>query len=168
MLKKENISETEKIKQVSIDEPILLIYIIKRQRSFDRKQELRRYEEMEKINKRVLVCDDSKFMRLHIRRILEKVGYHEIYEAENGSVALEKYEEVSPDMVFMDIVMPEKDGVSAVREIMEYDHNAKIVMCSAMGQKPFIVDAIKAGAKEFIVKPFEAKKITMATSHFLG
>lgn len=118
-------------------------------------------------NKRVLVCDDSKFMRLHIRDILEKVGYCEIYEAENGEDALEKYEEVSPDMVFMDIVMPIKDGVSAVRDIMEYDNDAKVVMCSAMGQKPFILDAINAGAKDFIIKPFEAEKIAKATMQFL-
>lgn len=122
---------------------------------------------MERANKRVLVCDDSKFMRLHIRNILEKVGYREIYEAENGKVALEKYEEVSPDMVFMDIIMPEKDGVSAVRDIIEYDHDANIVMCSAMGQKPFILEAIHAGAKEFIIKPFEADKIAKATNQFL-
>lgn len=118
-------------------------------------------------NKRVLVCDDSKFMRLHIRDILEKVGYNEIYEAENGEDALEKYEEIDPDMVFMDIIMPVKDGVSAVRDIIEYDSDAKVVMCSAMGQKPFILDAINAGAKDFIIKPFEAEKIAKATTQFL-
>ena len=117
--------------------------------------------------KRVLICDDSKFMRLHIRNILEKVGYHEVYEAENGEDVLAKYEQVNPDMVFMDIVMPVKDGVSAVRDIMEYDRDAKVVMCSAMGQKPFILDAIQAGAKEFIIKPFEAEKIAKATTQFL-
>lgn len=117
--------------------------------------------------KRVLICDDSKFMRLHIRNILEKVGYHEVYEAENGEDVLAKYEQVNPDMVFMDIVMPVKDGVSAVRDIMEYDRDAKVVMCSAMGQKPFILDAIQAGAKDFIIKPFEAEKIAEATTQFL-
>ncbi len=117
--------------------------------------------------KRVLICDDSKFMRLHIRNILEKVGYHEVYEAENGEDVLAKYEQVNPDMVFMDIVMPVKDGVSAVRDIMEYDRDAKVVMCSAMGQKPFILDAIQAGAKDFIIKPFEAEKIAKATTQFL-
>lgn len=117
--------------------------------------------------KRVLICDDSKFMRLHIRNILEKVGYHEVYEAENGKDVLAKYEQVNPDMVFMDIVMPVKDGVSAVRDIMEYDRDAKVVMCSAMGQKPFILDAIQAGAKDFIIKPFEAEKIAKATTQFL-
>lgn len=117
--------------------------------------------------KRVLICDDSKFMRLHIRNILEKVGYHEVYEAENGEDVLTKYEQVNPDMVFMDIVMPVKDGVSAVRDIMEYDRDAKVVMCSAMGQKPFILDAIQAGAKDFIIKPFEAEKIAKATTQFL-
>ena len=117
--------------------------------------------------KRVLICDDSKFMRLHIRNILEKVGYHEVYEAENGEDVLAKYEQVNPDMVFMDIVMPVKDGVSAVRDIMEYDRDAKVVMCIAMGQKPFILDAIQAGAKDFIIKPFEAEKIAKATTQFL-
>ena len=117
--------------------------------------------------KRVLICDDSKFMRLHIRNILEKVGYHEVYEAENGEDVLAKYEQVNPDMVFMDIVMPVKDGVSAVRDIMEYDRDAKVVMCSAMGQKSFILDAIQAGAKDFIIKPFEAEKIAKATTQFL-
>lgn len=117
--------------------------------------------------KRVLICDDSKFMRLHIRNILEKVGYHEVYEAENGEDVLEKYEQLNPDMVFMDIVMPVKDGVNAVRDIMEYDQDAKVVMCSAMGQKPFILDAIQAGAKDFIIKPFEAEKIAKATTQFL-
>lgn len=117
--------------------------------------------------KRVLICDDSKFMRLHIRNILEKVGYHEVYEAENGEDVLEKYEQLNPDMVFMDIVMPVKDGVTAVRDIMEYDQDAKVVMCSAMGQKPFILDAIQAGAKDFIIKPFEAEKIAKATTQFL-
>lgn len=122
---------------------------------------------MMSVNKRVLVCDDSKFMRLHIRSILERVGFNEVYEAVNGEDALKKYEEYEPDMVFMDIVMPVKDGVSAVRDIMDYDRNAQVVMCSAMGQKPFILDAIDAGAKDFIVKPFEAEMIAKATTQLL-
>jgi len=105
---------------------------------------------------KVLIVDDAAFMRMMIKDILEKNGYNVVGEAENGSVAVEKYKELTPDLVTMDITMPEKDGIQALKEIKEIDPSATIIMCSAMGQQAMVIDAIQAGAKDFIVKTFSS------------
>ena len=89
-------------------------------------------------------------------------------EAENGAQAVEKYKELNPDLVTMDITMPEMDGISAVKEIMKINKGAKVVMCSAMGQQAMVIDAIQAGAKDFIVKPFQPDRVIEAISKVLG
>jgi len=116
----------------------------------------------------VLIVDDAAFMRMMIKDILEKNGYEVVAEAENGNVAVEKYKEFTPDLVTMDITMPEKDGVTALKEIKALDPNATIIMCSAMGQQAMVIDAIQAGAKDFIVKPFQADRVIEAVSKALS
>lgn len=112
--------------------------------------------------KRVLVADDAAFMRTSLRIMLERNGYEIVGEAENGIVAFDKYKEVSPDIVTMDITMPICDGIEAVRKIKEYDKNAKIIMISSMGQESFVREAVLAGARGFIVKPFKEEKVIEA------
>jgi len=112
--------------------------------------------------KRVLVVDDAAFMRMMIKDILTKNGYEVVGEAANGNEAVEKYKELKPDVVTMDITMPEKDGIAAVKEIMALDSNAVIIMCSAMGQQAMVMEAIQAGAKDFIVKPFQQERVIQA------
>src|ERR1700730_2496326 len=102
---------------------------------------------------RILVTDDAAFMRMQLKDMITKAGYEVVGEAENGNVAVELYEKLRPDLVTMDITMPEMDGVSAVKEIRKLDPNAKIIMCSAMGQQNMVLEAIQAGAKDFLVKP---------------
>lgn len=104
--------------------------------------------------KRVLICDDAEFMRTMLRDLLVEGGYEVAGEAQNGVEAISKYKELKPDLVTMDIVMPIKSGIDAVIEICEDDPDARIVMCSALGQEILVMDAIEAGAKDFIVKPF--------------
>ncbi|MGI5911158.1 MAG: response regulator [Syntrophomonadaceae bacterium] len=116
------------------------------------------------MDKRVLVVDDAAFMRMMIKDILTKNGYDVIGEAENGAVAVEKYKDLKPDLVTMDITMPEMDGIAAVREIKAIDSSARIIMCSAMGQQAMVIDAIQAGAKDFIVKPFQPDRVLEAVS----
>lgn len=111
---------------------------------------------------RVLITDDAAFMRMMLKDILIKGGYDVVGEAINGADAIEKYKELKPDLVTLDITMPEMDGISACQGIMDYDHNAKCVMCSAMGQQAMVLSAIKAGAKDFIVKPFKAERVIEA------
>lgn len=110
----------------------------------------------------VLVVDDALFMRMMIKDILTKDGLVVVGEAENGLEAVEKYAELKPDLVTMDIVMPEMDGIEAVRNIIKTNPDAKILMCSAMGQQPLVVEALEAGAKDFIVKPFQPAKVIEA------
>ncbi|NLM37074.1 MAG: response regulator [Firmicutes bacterium] len=111
---------------------------------------------------RVLVVDDAAFMRMMIKDILKKGGFEVIGEAEDGVKAVEKYKELKPDLVTMDITMPEMDGITAVREIRKIDKNALIIMCSAMGQQAMVIDAIQAGAKDFVVKPFQPDRVLEA------
>ncbi len=111
------------------------------------------------MSKRVLIVDDAVFMRMKLKDILEKNGYEVVAEAQNGIEAIEKYKAENPDLVTMDITMPELDGVSALREIKKIDPNAKVIMCSAMGQQSMVMDAIQAGAIDFIVKPFETDRV---------
>lgn len=117
---------------------------------------------------RVLVVDDAAFMRMMIKDILEKNGYEVVGEAADGAEAYEKYVELKPDIVTMDITMPEVDGIAALKKIREYDPNAKVIMCSAMGQQAMVIDAIQAGAKDFIVKPFQADRVLEAIKKTLS
>ena len=117
---------------------------------------------------KILIVDDAAFMRMMIKNILIKEGYEVVGEAENGAQAVEKFKELSPDLVTMDITMPEMDGISAVKEIMKINKGAKVVMCSAMGQQAMVIDAIQAGAKDFIVKPFQPDRVIEAISKVLG
>ena len=111
---------------------------------------------------KVLIVDDAAFMRMMLRGLLEKAGYEICGEATNGAQALEKYKELHPDIVTLDITMPEVDGISALRNIKSYDEKAKVIMCSAMGQQVMVIEAIQAGAKDFIVKPFQADRVIEA------
>lgn len=114
--------------------------------------------------KNILICDDAAFMRMMIKNVLTKGGYNVAGEAENGAKAVEKYKELSPDLVLMDITMPNMDGLEALKAIKSKDPNANIVMCSAMGQESMVIDAIKSGAKDFIVKPFKPDRILKTVS----
>ena len=120
------------------------------------------------MSKRILVCDDAAFMRMMVKDILQKNGYEVVAEAGNGKEAIERYKEVSPDLVTMDITMPEVDGIMALMEIMKIDPNAKVLMCSAMGQQAMVLEAIQNGAKDFIVKPFQAERVLEAVHKVLG
>lgn len=117
---------------------------------------------------RVLIVDDAAFMRMMIKEILTKNGYEVVGEASDGYQAIEKYKEVQPDLVTMDITMPEMDGITALKEIRKIDPNAKVIMCSAMGQQAMVIDAIQAGAKDFIVKPFQPERVLEAIHKTLG
>lgn len=117
---------------------------------------------------RILIVDDAAFMRMMIRDILTKNGYEVVGEAQDGAQAVEKYKELHPDLVTMDITMPEMDGIAALKEIRKMDSNAKIIMCSAMGQQAMVIDAIQAGAKDFIVKPFQADRVIEAIKKTLS
>lgn len=114
--------------------------------------------------KKILVADDSAFMRRAMKKILTSQGHEVIGEAENGKIALEKYKELSPDIVTMDITMNEMTGLEALREILKFDAKAQIVMVSAMGQEPFVREALSLGAKGFMVKPFNTEGIASAIS----
>ena len=116
----------------------------------------------------ILVVDDAAFMRMMIKDILTKNGYNVAGEAENGAKALEKYNEVKPDLVLMDITMPEVDGIQALKNIKAADPNAKVIMCSAMGQQAMVIESIQAGAKDFIVKPFQPDRVLEAVKKVVG
>jgi len=116
----------------------------------------------------VLIVDDAAFMRMMLKDILGKNGYEIVGEAENGQVAVDKYKELNPDLVTMDITMPEMDGISAVKKIKAMNVNARVVMCSAMGQQAMVIDAIQAGARDFIVKPFQPDRVLEAIQKALS
>ncbi len=118
--------------------------------------------------KKVLICDDAAFMRMMIKDILSKNGYEIAGEAENGKRAVEKYNETKPDLVLMDITMPEMDGIQALKAIRELDGNARVIMCSAMGQQAMVIEAIQSGARDFIVKPFQAERVLEAVKKVVG
>ncbi len=120
------------------------------------------------MGKRVLIVDDAAFMRMMIKDILSKNGYEVVAEAPNGVVAVDLYKEHQPDVVTMDITMPEMDGINAVRAIKEFDSAANVIMCSAMGQQGMVMEAIQAGARDFIVKPFQQDRVLQALSKALG
>ncbi|NLX77369.1 MAG: response regulator [Clostridiaceae bacterium] len=116
----------------------------------------------------ILIVDDAAFMRMMIKDILVKNGYTVVGEAENGLKAVEKFKELNPDLVIMDITMPEMDGIQAVRQIKEVKSDAKIIMCSAMGQQAMVIESIQAGARDFIVKPFQADRVLEAVKKVVG
>ncbi|HOK19604.1 MAG TPA: response regulator [Thermosynergistes sp.] len=117
---------------------------------------------------KVLVVDDAAFMRMMLKDILLKGGFEIAGEAMNGAEAVRLYQELKPDLVTMDITMPEVDGIAAVKEIKKIDPNAKVVMVSAMGQQAMVIEAIQAGASDFIVKPFQPDRVLEALKKALS
>lgn len=120
------------------------------------------------MGKTVLVVDDALFMRTTVKRILEGAEYQVVGEAENGSEAVERYSSLKPDVVLMDITMPIMDGIEAAKAIRAQDPSANIVMCTALGQQNLVVEALKAGAKDYIVKPFEPQRVLDGVSKALA
>jgi two-component system, chemotaxis family, chemotaxis protein CheY len=116
----------------------------------------------------VLIADDAAFMRMMIKNILSEAGYEIAGEAENGAVAVSKYKELKPDLTTMDITMPEMDGIAALKEIRDLDPTARVVMCSAMGQQSMVIESIQAGARDFIVKPFQPDRVLEAIAKALA
>ena len=117
---------------------------------------------------KILIVDDAAFMRMMIKDILTKNGYEVVAEAANGVEAVELYKSHQPDLVTMDITMPEMDGIQALKKIKEGDPSALVIMCSAMGQQAMVIEAIQAGAKDFIVKPFQAERVLEAVKKVVG
>lgn len=116
---------------------------------------------------KILIVDDAGFMRKMVQTHLSKAGYTDFLEGEDGARAVEIYKESRPDLVIMDITMPNLNGIEALRQIKQYDSDAKIVMCSAMGQEAMVMEAIKLGALDFIVKPFKAERIVQTVNKVL-
>lgn len=108
---------------------------------------------------KILICDDAAFMRMMLKDILNRNGYEVVGEACNGKEAVEKYSTLQPDLLLMDITMPEMDGIQALREIRKEDPNARVIMCSAMGQQAQVTESLKAGARDYIVKPFQSDRV---------
>lgn len=120
------------------------------------------------MDKKIMIVDDAAFMRMTIKNCLSKAGYSNIVEAGDGQQAIDIYENEKPDLVIMDITMPNLDGIQALQAIKTSDPNAKVVMCSAMGQESMVVDAIHLGALDFIVKPFKPDRILQTVGKILG
>ena len=118
--------------------------------------------------KNILIWDDAACMRMMLKDILTKNGYNIAGEAENGAKAVEKYAELKPDLVLMDITMPEMDGIEALKKIKASDPGASVIMCSAMGQQAMVIESIQSGAKDFIVKPFQADRVIEAVQKVVG
>ena len=119
------------------------------------------------MNSTIMIVDDAAFMRMMLKDILTKNGFNVVGEAENGAVAVKKYMELQPDLTIMDITMPEMDGLQAIKEIRKRDPKARIIMCSAMGQQSMVIEAIQSGAKDFVVKPFQADRVCEAVAKAL-
>ena len=117
---------------------------------------------------KIMLVDDAAFMRTMVKDALTKAGYTDLIEAQDGAEAVEKFNAENPDLVFMDITMPNKDGLEALKEIKAAHPNANIVMCSAMGQEAMVIEAIKSGAKDFIVKPFKPDRILATAEKILS
>lgn len=115
----------------------------------------------------IMIVDDAAFMRMMLKDILTKNGFEVVGEAENGAVAVDKYLELRPNLTIMDITMPEMDGLQAVKEIRKKDPQARVIMCSAMGQQSMVIEAIQSGAKDFVVKPFQAERVVEAVTKAL-
>ena len=120
------------------------------------------------MNTTVLVCDDAVFMRTMIGDILTQAGLDVVGEAESGQEAVKKYKELRPDLVTMDIIMPEMGGIEAVKKITQMDPSARILMCSAMGQQALVQEALQAGARDFVVKPFQPSRVLEAVQRVLA
>ncbi len=120
------------------------------------------------MDKKILLVDDAAFMRMMIKDTLTKNGFTQIFEAADGELAIEQFKAEKPDLVIMDITMPNKTGIEALQEIKAFDSSAKVVMCSAMGQEAMVVEAIKMGALDFIVKPFKPDRIIQTVTKILG
>jgi len=116
---------------------------------------------------KILLVDDAVFMRARCGKLLAEYG-HDVHEAADGSEAVQKYRTLKPDLVLMDITMPVMDGITAVKEIIKLDPAARIIMCSALAQKAMVMESIKAGAKDFIVKPYEPERVITAVNKALG
>lgn len=116
----------------------------------------------------LLIVDDAAFMRMTIKKMVMAHGHTVVAEAENGVEAVRKYTECRPDVVLLDITMPEMDGVSALKRIREQDPKAKVVICSAMGQQAMVAQAIQSGAKDFVVKPFEESRLIAAIDRVIN
>lgn len=116
---------------------------------------------------KILIVDDAAFMRMMIKETLKSSGYENIIEAADGDQAVQTYKTEKPDLVIMDITMPNKNGLEALKEIKEFDPKAVIVMCSAMGQESMVVEAIRNGAKDFIVKPFKSERIIKTVQNII-
>jgi two-component system chemotaxis response regulator CheY len=117
---------------------------------------------------RVLVVDDAAFMRKMLSDTLASGGHEVVGEASNGNEAVQRFQELRPELTTLDITMPEKDGLQALREILSYDPTARVVMCSALGQEAKVLESIKAGAKDFVVKPFAPERVLEAVGKALG
>jgi len=117
---------------------------------------------------KILLADDAAFMRKVIKDTLSKNGFTDLYEAVDGADAVQKYDEVNPDLVILDITMPNMDGLEALKAIRAKNGSANVVMCSAMGQEAMVIDAIQSGAKDFIVKPFKPDRIMKTVTTILG
>ena len=120
------------------------------------------------MGKKILLVDDAAFMRKMLEDVLSKSGYTELYEAVDGVDAVEKFIEICPDLVILDITMPNMDGLEALKAIRAKDGGANVVMCSAMGQESMVMDAVRSGAKDFIVKPFKAERVIKTVTSILG
>lgn len=120
------------------------------------------------MSKRILITDDALFMRVTLKNILTANGYEVVGEAQNGQEAVQKYADQQPDLVLMDITMPIMDGITACRTIKSNDPKANVVMCTAMGQKNMVIEAIQAGAKDFIVKPFQPDRVLESIKKLIG
>ena len=117
---------------------------------------------------KILVVDDAAFMRKVIKDTLSKAGYTDLHEAVDGANAVEQFNALKPDLVLMDITMPNMDGLEALKAIRAADSNANVVMCSAMGQETMVIDAIRSGAKDFIVKPFKGELVLKTVTSIVG
>ena len=117
---------------------------------------------------RILIADDAAFMRMMIKSILTQNGHEVVGEAANGDEAVARYAELRPDVMTLDITMPEKDGIAALKEIIAADPAARIVMCSALGQEAKVIESIRSGAKDFVVKPFQHDRVLSAVTKALG
>ncbi|MGN0629354.1 MAG: response regulator [Oscillospiraceae bacterium] len=120
------------------------------------------------MSKKVLICDDAAFMRMMLKDILTRNEFEVCGEAANGIQAVERYKELRPDLVFMDITMPEMDGLEALKKIRAFDPAASVIMLSAMGQQAMVIECIKSGAKDFVVKPFQAEKVLETVKKVIG
>lgn len=120
------------------------------------------------MGKRILITDDALFMRMTLRNIVAEAGYEVAGEAKTGREAVEMYAQLKPDVVLMDITMPDMDGITALKSIRQSDPNANVVMCTAMGQKQLVIEAVRAGAKDYIVKPFENQRVLDSLAKVVG